>query len=277
MMPTKSGTQLHFRGAGLVVRSRRFLIGVALATAAIVSTGAGSAQSSKHELTISAAISLKDALNEIDSVYTSSHSGTALHFNVGGSGTLQQQIEQGAPVDIFISASPKEMDALDSKGMLLAGTRHDLVKNQVVLIVPSDRAGVSNFQDLTRAEVKNVAIGEPRTVPAGRYAQQVLTHFGVYDQLKPKFVFGKDVRQVLAYVETGNADAGIVYATDARITNRVKVVATAPEDSHAPVVYPVAIIKTSHDPSAAREFMQFLWGSQARDVFVKFGFVPSGA
>jgi len=258
------------------VRSRRFLIAVALAVA-IVSARAVKAQSSRHDLTISAAISLKDALNEIESIYTASHSGTALHFNVGGSGTLQQQIEQGAPVDIFISASPKEMDALESKGMLLAGTRRDLVKNQVVLIVPSDRTGVANFQDLTRADVKNVAIGEPRTVPAGSYAQQVLTHFGIYDQLKAKLVFGKDVRQVLAYVETGNADAGIVYATDARITNRVKVVATAPEDSHAPVVYPVAIIQTSHDPSAAREFLQFLRGSQARDVFVKFGFVPSGA
>jgi molybdate transport system substrate-binding protein len=259
------------------VRSRRFLVGVALAAAAVVSAFAGNAQSSKYDLTISAAISLKDALNEIESAYTSGHSGTTLHLNCGASGTLQQQIEQGAPVDVFISASPREMDALESKGMLLPGTRHDLVKNQVVLIVPSDRTGVSNFRDLMRTEVKFVAMGEPRAVPAGSYAQQVLTHFGIYDQLKPKLVFGKDVRQVLEYVETGNADAGIVYATDARITNRVTVVATAPENSHAPVVYPVAVIKTSHDPSAARGFVGFLLGPQARGVFVKFGFVPSGA
>ena len=256
---------------------RRFLTGIALAVAAVLSALAGNAQSSKHDVTISAAISLKDALNEVESIYTSSHSGTALHLNLGASGTLQQQIEQGAPVDVFISASPKEMDALESKGMLLPGTRHDLVKNQVVLIVPADRPGVSNFQDLLRTEVKNVAMGEPRTVPAGNYAQQVLTHFGIYDQLKPKLVFGKDVRQVLAYVATDNADAGIVYATDARITTRVKVVATAPDDSHAPVIYPVAIIKTSHEPSAAREFEQFLLGSQAHDVFAKYGFVPLGS
>jgi molybdate transport system substrate-binding protein len=256
------------------MRSRRFRIVVALVAAVFISALARSAQSPKHDLTVSAAISLKDVLNDIEAAYKSGHAGTTLHFNLGGSGTLQQQIEQGAPVDLFISASPKEMDALQSKGMLLAGTRHDLVKNEVVLIVPADKTGVGDFQDLTKADVKEVAIGEPRTVPAGDYAQQVLTHFGIYDRLKPKLVFGKDVRQVLAYVETGNADAGIVYATDARITSRVKVVATAPEDSHAPVVYPMAVLKATRDASGAKEFEQFLAGPQAKALFVKYGFVP---
>jgi molybdate transport system substrate-binding protein len=150
------------------------------------------------------------------------------------------------------------------------------VTNQVVLIVPSGSTGVASFQDLSQPRVKLIAIGEPQTVPAGKYAQEALAHLGMYDRLKPKFVLAKDVRQVLTYVETGNVDAGIVYATDARISQKVKVAATAPPDSHSPVVYPVAIIKASQNPSDAGEFETFLQGPQAQRVFQKFGFLPAG-
>ncbi|MGB9244904.1 MAG: molybdate ABC transporter substrate-binding protein [Candidatus Acidiferrales bacterium] len=228
------------------------------------------------EITVSAAISLKDALDEISHLYTSEHVGAEVHFNLGGSGTLQRQIEQGAPVDIFISASPKEMDSLQSQGLLLNDTRKDLVRNSVVLIVPAG-SSISSFQDLARAGVKTVAVGEPQTVPAGKYAQEVLTHFGIYDQLKSKLVLAKDVRQVLAYVETGNADAGIVYATDAKISKKVTVVATAPEDSHSPVVYPAAVIKNSKNAAGAKAFLEFLAGEKARAVFQKYGFIPAGS
>ncbi len=228
------------------------------------------------EITVSAAISLKDALDEISRPYTSEHAGADVHFNLGGSGTLQRQIEQGAPVDIFISASPKEMDSVQSQGLLLTDTRKNLVRNSVVLIVPAGSTSISSFQGLTRAAVKTVAVGEPQTVPAGKYAQEVLTHFGVYDQLKPKLVLAKDVRQVLSYVETGNADAGIVYATDAKISKKVAVVATAPEDSHSPVVYPCAVIKNSKNPAGAKAFLEFLAGEKARTVFKKYGFIPTG-
>jgi molybdate transport system substrate-binding protein len=229
------------------------------------------------EITVSAAISLKDALDEISHLYTSEHPDAEVHFNLGGSGTLQRQIEQGAPVDIFISASRKEMDSLQSQGLMAPDTRKDLVRNGVVLIVPSGRASISRFQDLTNAAVKTVALGEPQTVPAGKYAQEVLTHFGIYDQLKPKLVLAKDVRQVLTYVETGNADAGIVYATDAKISKKVTVVATAPEDSHSPVVYPAAVIKDSKNPAGAKAFLEFLAGEKARTVFQKYGFIPAGS
>ncbi|MGB0001640.1 MAG: molybdate ABC transporter substrate-binding protein [Candidatus Acidiferrales bacterium] len=229
-----------------------------------------------NEITVSAAISLKDALDEISHLYTSERPGAELHFNLGGSGALQRQIEQGAPVDIFFSASPKEMDSLQSQGLLLTDTRRNLVRNSVVLIVPAGSTGVSSFQDLTKAEVKTVAIGEPQTVPAGKYAQEVLTHFGIYDKLKPKLVLAKDVRQVLTYVETGNADAGIVYATDAKISKKVTVVATAPEDSHSPVVYPAAVIKNSKNPAGAKMLLEFLGGEKARAVFQKYGFIPAG-
>jgi molybdate transport system substrate-binding protein len=239
------------------------------------SAGAPSPQGQQAGLTVSAAISLKDALDAISPLFATSHAEIAIHYNLGASGTLQQQIEQGAPVDVYISASPDQMDALDKQGMLISGSRHDLVRNTVVLVVPANASGISNFNDLRSSGVKVVAIGEPQTVPAGKYAQETLTHLGLYDSLKPKFVLAKDVRQVLTYVASGDADAGIVYATDARTTSRVKVVATAPENSHSPVVYPVAVLKDSKNVSAAQAFVAFLRSSAGQSVFEKFGFTPA--
>jgi molybdate transport system substrate-binding protein len=252
-----------------------------LVLAALISALAAGPASSKPpatpapgtEFTVSAAISLKDALDEISQLYRAKSPGILIHFNLGGSGTLQQQIEQGAPVDVFISASPDQMDALESKGLLLAGSRKDMVRNSVVLIVPKGKTGIASFQDLAGADVKFIAVGEPKTVPAGKYAQEILTHFGLYEKLKPKFVLGKDVRQVLTYVATGNADAGIVYATDALTSADVTVVATAPKDSHSPVVYPLAIIKNSKNIDEAKKFADFLTGPESTAVFKKYGFL----
>jgi molybdate transport system substrate-binding protein len=201
-----------------------------------------------------------------------------LRFNLGASGTLQQQIEQGAPVDVFLSAAEAQMDALASKGLLMDGTRRDLLRNSIVLIAPASSpagAGVTTFQDLTRANVKLIAIGEPQTVPAGTYAKEVLTHLGLYGSLQPKFVLSRDVRQVLTYVATGNADGGIVYSTDAKTTPQVKVVAVAPEDSHDPVIYPVAILKGSRSTATAKAFSDFLFSAKAQAIFAKYGFAPA--
>lgn len=235
-------------------------------------------QATQADLTISAAVSLKDALDAIAPVYRQQQPHVALHYNLGASGTLQQQIVQGAPVDVYISASPHQMDGLAKQGLLLAGTRRDLLRNTIVLIVPAEPTGASlanGFADLSKPGVKFVAIGEPATVPAGKYAQEVLTHFGLYDSLKPKFVLASDVRQVLMYVASGYADAGIVYATDAKTTSQVKVVTVAPEDSHAPVVYPVAVLANSKNAGAAKTFVGFLESAQAQDVFAKYGFSPA--
>lgn len=224
-------------------------------------------------LTVSAAISLKDALDAIEQAYASRASGASLSMNYGASGTLQLQIEQGAPVDVYISAAPKQMDALESKGLLLEGTRKDLLRNGIVLIVPrGSTLGISTFQDLLKPDVKKVALGEPVTVPAGKYAQEVLTHLGIYSQVNAKAVLAKDVRQVLTYVETGDVDAGIVYTTDALSSNKVKIVAEAPADSHSPVIYPVAVIKATKSAAAAKAFEDFLSGPQARAIFQKYGF-----
>jgi molybdate transport system substrate-binding protein len=255
---------------------------VAIALGLVLFAGGGlagspSPQAAKADLTVSAAISLKDALDEAKQIYAAENPNVAIAANYGASGTLQLQIEQGAPVDIFLSAAPKQMDALDAKGLLLAGTRKNLLRNEVVLIVPNDySAGISSFQDLTRADVKQIALGEPVTVPAGQYAKEVLTSLGIYDAVNSKAILAKDVRQVLTYVETGNVDAGIVYATDAMSSAKVKVVATAPAKSHSPVIYPAAVIKASKNPAAARAFLDFLAGPRGRAVFQKYGFTLAG-
>lgn len=228
-------------------------------------------------LTISAAASLKDAMEEIKPLYANQNSNVKLTYNFGSSGALQQQIEQGAGVDIFISAATKQVDALQKKGLLLDGTRKDLLKNQVVLITPQNSTVVADFKDLTKPSVKKIALGEPKSVPAGQYAQQVLTSSKIFDQIKSKTVYAKDVRQALNYVESGNADAGIVYLSDAKSTPKVKIVATAPENTHSPVVYPIAVLKNSKNVDAAKDFVQFLSGNQAKTVFEKQGFTVTGS
>ncbi len=224
------------------------------------------------QLTVSAAISLKDALDQIRSSYMAQHAGVALAINYGASGTLELQIEQGAPVDVFLSAAPKQMDDLQSKGLLADGTRRDLLRNEIVLVVPKDSAGIASFQDLLKPGVKHVALGEPAAVPAGQYAQQVLMKLGIAEAVNAKAVFAKDVRQVLTYVETGDADAGIVYSTDGLTSSKVRVVAQAPANSHAPVIYCVGVTKGSKSATAAKDFEDFLSGPQARAIFRKCGF-----
>lgn len=221
---------------------------------------------------VSAAVSLKDALDEIAHMYEHRHTNAKIIFNYGGSGTLQHQIEQGAPVDVFFSAAEKQMDALESEGLLVAGTRRPMVANKLVLIEPASSNRLKDFQDLTRPEVKIIALGEPSTVPAGMYARQTLEHLGLLAAVEKKAVYAKDVRAVLTYVETGNADAGIVYQTDARASTRVHVVALAPEKTHDQIVYPAVILKNSKNEKAARAFLQFLESSDARAVFEKYGF-----
>ena len=230
---------------------------------------------SNTSILVSAAASLKEALEEIKPLYQQSKSNINISYNFGASGALQQQIEQGAPADIFISAGKKQVDALEQKGLLLPGSRTNLANNRLVLIVAQDVVGINSFYNLTDSKIKKIAIGEPRSVPAGQYGEQVLKKLKLYDRLKSKFVFANNVRQVLAAVESGNAEAGLVYATDAKISNKVKVVVTADDKFHSPIVYPVAIIKSSKNPSAAKEFVQFLSGSEVKTVLKKYGFIVS--
>ncbi|NEO43672.1 MAG: molybdate ABC transporter substrate-binding protein [Moorea sp. SIO4A3] len=224
-------------------------------------------------LTVSVAASLQDAMKAIKVLYTKQTPDVTIIYNFASSGSLQQQIEQGAPVDVFISAAPKQMNALESKGLLLEGTRQSILNNQVILITPKDETGISNFKDLRSDNISKIAMGDPESVPAGHYAKEVLSSLNLFDQLKPKLVFAKDVRQVLSYVETGNVDAGLVYATDAKVSNQVKRVATAPPESYSRIIYPVAVLKESKNPDHANQFVQFIIGESAKNVFLRYGFI----
>jgi molybdate transport system substrate-binding protein len=225
------------------------------------------------DLTVSAAASLQDALEVIKPIYEKKQTEVGITYNFGSSGSLQQQIEQGAPVDIFIPAAAKQMNALESKNLLLPGTRRDLLKNKLVLIVPKDNTTIKSFEDLGTDALTRIALGEPESVPAGKYAEEILSFYGILDAVKPKVVYGKDVRQVLNYVATGNVDAGIVYVSDAKVSDDVKIVATASEDSHSPVIYPIAVLQDSKNPEAARKLEDFLFCAEAKTVFQEYGFI----
>jgi molybdate transport system substrate-binding protein len=222
-------------------------------------------------LTASVAASLTDAIQAAEAAYTQAHPEVEFRNNFGGSGALAQQIEHGAPVDIFLSAAAGPMNQLDAKGLLVPGSRRDLLRNSLVLIAPL-QSTLSGFDQLAGPAVRSIAIGDPGPVPAGLYAQQSLTALGLYNTLHPKFVFAESVRQVLAFVETGNADAGLVYATDAASSGKVRVVATAPALTHDPIVYPAAALRTGVHPAAASDFVAWLASPAARSLFTQRGF-----
>lgn len=225
------------------------------------------------ELNISAAVSLKDALTEIQKNYQAKNPNVKIVYNLGASGALQQQIEQGAPADIFISAAPKQMNELEAKNLINKATRKNLVENKLVIVVPQDtKLNITKYEDLSQDAVQKIALGETATVPAGQYAQQVLQKLGLWDKLKERVVFAKDVRTVLAYTETGNVEAGIVYKTDAISSSKVKVVAVAPEGSHQPIVYPAAITTGTKQQKAAEDFTEYLFSAEGKAIFEKYGF-----
>lgn len=227
------------------------------------------------EITISAAVSLKDALLEIQKNYQVKHPTVKINYNLGASGALQKQIEEGAPVDIFISAATKQMNDLEKKNLIKKETRRNIVENQLVLIAPKDSSlPLSSFQDLTKETIHKFAMGAPESVPAGQYTQQVLKKLTISNEVMIKAVLAKDVRTVLTYVETGNVEAGTVYKTDALVSTKVKIVATAPADSHEAIVYPMAILTASKQSAAAQDFTAYLAGSEAGAVFEKYGFTP---
>jgi molybdenum ABC transporter molybdate-binding protein len=232
---------------------------------------------SPQTVTISAAISLKEAMQQIARQYQT-QTGTQVKLNFGASGTLAAQIEQGAPVDLMISAGVEQIDALVKAGLADPATRRDIAGNRLVLIVPKDFANPpSKFQDLLDARFAHIAIGDPKIVPAGEYAMQTFKSLGIDEKLAPKLVMGKDVRQVLSYVIRGEAEGGVAYATDAAAADEsVKLAAVADESTHRPIVYPAIIIKAGNQRSAA-DFLAFLSGSDAQDIFKTHGFTPPPA
>ena len=259
-------------GLGLIAVMLVALVGCAAPAENKEASPSGTQEAEPVTLNLSVAASLTDAMLEIQQLYADEEPQVTIEFNFGSSGSLQQQIEQGAPTDIFMSAASKQMNELQEKDLLLADTRLDLLENELVLVVPRGFTGLADFTDLTKEEIAMVSIGDPASVPAGKYAQEALTTLGIWEEVEPKLVLAKDVRQVLAYVENEEVQAGAVYRTDANISDKVEVAATAPAGSHSPVIYPVAVIKDSPQPETAKALLDFLGSEQARAVFEKYGF-----
>jgi len=224
-------------------------------------------------ITVSAAASLKAPLETLKTGFEKVNPGIMVVFNFGSSGSLEQQIVNGAPVDIFISAAAKQMDSLEKAGLILPESRFVLLGNTMVLIAPAGTQTPAGFGDLPT--VRTIAIGEPKSVPAGMYAMEILSHFGLEEEVKDKLVNAKDVRQVLVYVESGNADAGIVYGSDAAGSKSARIVAVAPGGSHQNVEYPAAIVKSSRHAVESAAFLAFLRSREARALFKSAGFVPT--
>jgi molybdate transport system substrate-binding protein len=226
-----------------------------------------------ENLTVSAAVSLKDAFNEIGGLYKSK-TGKTVSFNFGASGALQKQIETGAPVDVFASAGAQQMDELAKKGLIDPETRRDFARNTLVLIVPKDsKLNLTAFSDLNKPEVQKIAVGNPKTVPAGQYTEQVFDKTDLKANLQSKLILAEDVRQVLDYVIRGEVDAGIVYGSDALIAGeKVHIAVRAPEDTHAPILYPLALIKDSKQKQPAQEFINLVLSPEGQAILKKYGF-----
>jgi molybdate transport system substrate-binding protein len=227
-----------------------------------------------QDVLLSVAISLKDAVQAVGREFEQAHPGVTLRYNFGGSGELQKQIEAGAPVDAFISAGQRQIDELAAQGLLRAASQRVIARNALVLVVPSDgRVDIRAPAHLLRTDVRRVVIGNPKTVPAGQYAEESLRSLGLWDAVRPKLIFAENVRQALEYVARGEVDAGFVYATDAMLrAGRVKEVARPPQDSYAPVLYPGAVVAASKQAALAQAFLELLEGPVGRKVLGRYGF-----
>lgn len=227
---------------------------------------------SAQQITVSAAASLTDAFKELGPKFEASKPGATVRFNFAASGVLLQQISQGAPVDVFVSADQETMTRAADQKLIDADTRRDFVRNSLVLIEPAkDGPGLKSLQDLTGANVKKIAVGKTATVPAGRYTKQALDAANLWATLEPKMVQADSVRQVLDYVGRGEADAGFVYRTDAAIMgDKVKIVLTP--SGTTPVSYPLAVVAESKQKAVARDFAAFLFTDAAQQTLARFGF-----
>ncbi len=252
---------------------KRIIVLLAL-SAAVISADSSSAVQKKGEIIISAAISLKNAFEEIGSIYEK-QTGIQVHFNFGASGLLQKQIEAGAPVDIFASAGEKQMDDLQTRGLVISETRCNFTRNGLVLVVPAhSKISIRSFKDLAKPEITRVAIGSPKSVPAGQYAQEVLESLGLWNMLQSRLVLAENVRQVLDYVTRGEADAGMVYTSDiVGMHKDAIVIGNAPKGSHPPISYPIAVVKDSGNRQAAQGFINLALSETGQRILKKHGFL----
>jgi molybdate transport system substrate-binding protein len=226
------------------------------------------------ELTVSAAASLTNAFQEIGRAFEQSNPNDKVRFNFGASGSLLQQISRGAPVDVFASADLETMDRAEKQNLIVRDSRANFASNKLVLVVPAGSSlAVAGLQDLQKDAVQRIAIGIPESVPVGRYAKGVLERLKLWEALRPKMIFGQNVRQCLDYAARGEVDVGFVYATDARSSAaKVKIALEVPVET--PILYPLAVVKGDGNERAARKFIDFVRSSAGRQILAKHGFGP---
>ena len=239
----------------------------------------GATPARAQEVIFSAAISMKDAVEDLGRRFAATRPGLTLRYNFASSGSLQKQIEAGAPVDLFISAGQRQMDELQGKNLIVEASRRNFARNALTVIKPAhSKLDLAKPTDLLGPRVGKIVIGNPKTVPAGQYSEESLKALGLWFRLQPKLVFAENVRQALEYVARDEVDAGFVYLTDAAVRRGQVVEAfRPPEDTYRPVIYPVAIVAGSKHRIVAQVFIDFLLGQEGQSVLARFGFLPAPA
>jgi len=250
---------------------------LALIQITLLLQGCGTAKEAPTQtLTISAAKSLSECLPEVINAYKESNPNVTIDINFGSSGAMRQQIEQGAEVDLYMPAGIKDMNLLEEGDMVASEEVVPLLTNQMALIVPAgSESEITSFESLKTMTDFKFAVGEPESVPAGKYGVEVLNSLSIFDQISSHILYAKDVREVLTWVETGNADGGIVYLTEALLTDKVDVVEIADPETHTPILYPAAVLKESKNQDLAHDFITFLQTEEASAIFDSYGYLAS--
>jgi len=246
------------------------LVAILLATATLAQA---------QEVTFSVAISMKEAVEELGKGFMAGRPGVMLRYNFGSSGELQKQIEAGAPVDLFISAAQRQMDELEQKQLVVSTTRRVFARNVLTVIKPSDsKIDIAKPADLLDARITKIVIGNPKTVPAGQYAEESLKALGLWEKLQPRLVYAENVRQALDYVARGEVDAGVVYTTDAVTRGQqVKEAFRPAEDTYRPVLYPVAVVSGAKQATLAQAFVDLLLSREGQAMLGRLGVQPPPA
>lgn len=253
---------------------RGLIVGIVTVSLLLSLVACQSNNSVKTTITLSVAASLKEAMEDIQREFEAENPDIKLQINLGASGALAKQIEQGAPVDIFFSAGIKQMEDLKVSNHVSGENIKNILENKLVLITSKENDIVNSFENLTSDAIEKLAVGEPESVPVGQYTMEVLDNLNLVDRLADKFVYAKDVREVLTWVETRNADAGIVYETDAKISSGVKVVEVAKEGLHKSVIYPIAAISASENLEEAQKLIEYIQEEKSEAIFERYGFSP---
>jgi len=250
-----------------------------LALAVVATTAVGAAGAAPREATFSVAVSLKDAIEDLGRRFMAAHPDVVLRYNFGSSGELAKQIEAGAPIDLFLSAAERYMDDLERRGLVVPASRRVFARNILVAVKPLDSPlDLARPADLLDPRVRRVVVGNPKTVPAGQYAEQSLRALGIWERLTARLVYAENVRQALEYVARGEVDAGFVYASDvAARPGRVKEAFRPGADTYQPITYPVAVVKGAHAPAVAEAFIGLLVSAEGQAVLTRFGFPPPAA